>query len=125
MKFAHFLRAYPTADIPARTRHGASIIHMILNNLDPAVAQFPQELVTYGGNGQVFSNWAQVCDSNCKQKGCSLQLLLQWLLIDKWKQKVVFLKIKSPKPLSQPKAQTLMQPDHIGLFIQPDHSRFV
>lgn len=33
---------------------------MILNNLDPCVAQFPQELVTYGGNGQVFSNWAQV-----------------------------------------------------------------
>ncbi|XP_021941777.1 urocanate hydratase-like isoform X2 [Zootermopsis nevadensis] len=32
---------------------------MILNNLDPQVAQFPQELVTYGGNGQVFSNWAQ------------------------------------------------------------------
>jgi len=32
---------------------------MIMNNLDPAVAQFPQELVTYGGNGQVFSNWAQ------------------------------------------------------------------
>ena len=34
---------------------------MILNNLDPKVAQFPEELVTYGGNGQVFSNWAQVC----------------------------------------------------------------
>ena len=35
-------------------------MHMIMNNLDPHVAQFPQELVTYGGNGQVFSNWAQV-----------------------------------------------------------------
>lgn len=33
--------------------------HMILNNLDPAVAQFSQELITYGGNGAVFSNWAQ------------------------------------------------------------------
>ena len=33
----------------------AAIIHMLLNNLDPAVAQFPQELVTYGGNGQVCS----------------------------------------------------------------------
>ncbi|GBN31573.1 Urocanate hydratase, partial [Araneus ventricosus] len=32
---------------------------MIMNNLDPKVAQFPHELVTYGGNGQVFSNWAQ------------------------------------------------------------------
>ena len=30
-----------------------------MNNLDPRVAQFPQELITYGGNGQVFSNWAQ------------------------------------------------------------------
>ena len=52
-------RAYSIDDIPATTRHGAAIIHMICNNLDPAVAQFPQELVTYGGNGQVFSNWAQ------------------------------------------------------------------
>lgn len=32
---------------------------MIMNNLDPAVAQFPHELVTYGGNGSVFSNWLQ------------------------------------------------------------------
>ena len=32
---------------------------MIMNNLDPQVAQFPEELITYGGNGQVFSNWAQ------------------------------------------------------------------
>ena len=54
-------RAYPLDDIQANTRKGASIIHMILNNLDPKVAQFPEELVTYGGNGQVFSNWAQVC----------------------------------------------------------------
>lgn len=53
-------RAYPIDQIPARTRHAAAIIHMILNNLDPCVAQFPQEIVTYGGNGQVFSNWAQV-----------------------------------------------------------------
>ena len=52
--------AYGLGDIKAKNRHGAAIIHMILNNLDPKVAQFPQELVTYGGNGQVFSNWAQV-----------------------------------------------------------------
>ena len=56
----HTLRAFSIEDIPCRTREGAAIIHMILNNLDKAVAQFPQELVTYGGNGQVFSNWAQV-----------------------------------------------------------------
>ena len=53
------LYAIPTDQIPAKSRHAASIIHMLLNNLDPKVAQFPQELVTYGGNGQVLSNWAQ------------------------------------------------------------------
>ena len=58
--FLPLYRAYPVDEIPARNRHAAAIIHMILNNLDPCVAQFPQELVTYGGNGQVFSNWAQV-----------------------------------------------------------------
>ena len=52
--------AYGLGDIKAKNRHGAAIIHMILNNLDPKVAQFPQELVTYGGNGQGFSNWGQV-----------------------------------------------------------------
>ena len=53
-------RAYPLRDFPARSQQAAAIMLMILNNLDPQVAQFPQELVTYGGNGQVFSNWAQV-----------------------------------------------------------------
>uniref|UniRef100_A0AAY5ELF1 urocanate hydratase n=1 Tax=Electrophorus electricus TaxID=8005 RepID=A0AAY5ELF1_ELEEL len=54
------MRAYPINQYPCETRHAAAIMHMIMNNLDPDVAQFPQELVTYGGNGQVFSNWAQV-----------------------------------------------------------------
>ncbi len=54
------LRAFPLDSIPARCRQSAAIVHMILNNLDKRVAQFPEELVTYGGNGQVFSNWAQV-----------------------------------------------------------------
>ncbi|KAL1790570.1 urocanate hydratase [Sigmodon hispidus] len=53
------MRAYPIDQYPCRTRAAAAIMHMIMNNLNPAVAQFPQELVTYGGNGQVFSNWAQ------------------------------------------------------------------
>jgi urocanate hydratase len=53
-------RAYPISEIPATSRQAAAIMHMIMNNLDPCVAQFPQELVTYGGNGQVFSNWVQV-----------------------------------------------------------------
>ncbi|WP_324023987.1 urocanate hydratase [Maribacter sp. BPC-D8] len=44
---------------PAQTSHAAAIMLMIQNNLDPAVAQHPQELITYGGNGAVFQNWAQ------------------------------------------------------------------
>ncbi len=46
-------------DYPARSRQAAAIMLMIQNNLDPAVAQHPQELITYGGNGAVFQNWAQ------------------------------------------------------------------
>ncbi|XP_029457230.1 urocanate hydratase isoform X2 [Rhinatrema bivittatum] len=53
------MRAYPIGKYPCKTRQAAALMHMIMNNLDPSVAQFPQELVTYGGNGQVFSNWAQ------------------------------------------------------------------
>lgn len=53
------MRAYPIDKYPAKTKKAAAAMHMIMNNLDPKVAQFPQELVTYGGNGQVFSNWAQ------------------------------------------------------------------
>ncbi|XP_044307069.1 urocanate hydratase [Varanus komodoensis] len=53
------MRAYPIHEYPCKTKHAAAIMHMIMNNLDPEVAQFPQELITYGGNGQVFSNWAQ------------------------------------------------------------------
>lgn len=44
---------------PARTQAAAAIMLMIQNNLDPAVAQHPDELITYGGNGSVFQNWAQ------------------------------------------------------------------
>ncbi|CAE7446822.1 Uroc1, partial [Symbiodinium microadriaticum] len=51
--------AIPYADIPGKTRDARAMTHMILNNLNPEVAQFPQELITYGGNGAVFSNWAQ------------------------------------------------------------------
>ncbi|XP_053553057.1 urocanate hydratase-like [Bombina bombina] len=53
------MRAYPITEYPCKTIQAGAIMHMIMNNLDSAVAQFPQELVTYGGNGQVFSNWAQ------------------------------------------------------------------
>lgn len=47
-------------EAPCKTLEARAMLHMILNNLDPRVAQFPQELITYGGNGAVFSNWAQV-----------------------------------------------------------------
>ncbi len=53
------MRARSIDDYPARCRQAAAIMLMIQNNLDPAVAQFPYELVTYGGNGSVFQNWAQ------------------------------------------------------------------
>ncbi len=53
------MRARPVEEYPARCRQAASIMLMIQNNLDPAVAQHPQELITYGGNGTVFQNWAQ------------------------------------------------------------------
>eukprot|EP00697_Spironema_sp_BW2_P014128 gnl/Spiro4/4503_TR2234_c0_g1_i4.p1 gnl/Spiro4/4503_TR2234_c0_g1~~gnl/Spiro4/4503_TR2234_c0_g1_i4.p1 ORF type:complete len:584 (+),score=59.85 gnl/Spiro4/4503_TR2234_c0_g1_i4:393-2144(+) len=53
------MKGYPLQCYPARCPQAAAIMMMIMNNLDPAVAQFPHELVTYGGNGSVFSNWAQ------------------------------------------------------------------
>jgi len=53
------MKAYPLDWYPARSRQAAAIMLMIQNNLDPAVAQHPHELVTYGGNGTVFQNWAQ------------------------------------------------------------------
>lgn len=51
--------ARPIDAYPARSQQAAAIMHMIQNNLDYAVAQHPHELITYGGNGAVFQNWAQ------------------------------------------------------------------
>lgn len=51
--------ARPIDQYPARSKQAAAIMLMIQNNLDPAVAQHPDELITYGGNGAVFQNWAQ------------------------------------------------------------------
>jgi urocanate hydratase len=51
--------ARPVDEYPATSKHAAAIMLMIQNNLDPAVAQHPDELITYGGNGAVFQNWAQ------------------------------------------------------------------
>lgn len=51
--------ARPLEEYPYLSRQAAAIMLMIQNNLDPAVAQHPDELITYGGNGAVFQNWAQ------------------------------------------------------------------
>ncbi|MFZ4547040.1 MAG: urocanate hydratase [Bacteroidales bacterium] len=51
--------ARPIDHYPAKCQQAAAIMMMIQNNLDPAVAQHPHELITYGGNGAVFQNWAQ------------------------------------------------------------------
>ena len=53
------MRAHSLDEYPAKIPEAAAIMLMIQNNLDPAVAQFPHELITYGGNGSVFQNWAQ------------------------------------------------------------------
>ncbi|WP_053990614.1 urocanate hydratase [Mangrovimonas sp. TPBH4] len=53
------LYARPISEYPAQCSQAAAIQLMIQNNLDPAVAQHPEELITYGGNGAVFQNWAQ------------------------------------------------------------------
>ena len=51
--------ARPIDEYPSKSVQAAAIMLMIQNNLDPAVAQHPHELITYGGNGSVFMNWAQ------------------------------------------------------------------
>ena len=51
--------ARPINDYPYKSMQAAAIMLMITNNLDPAIAQHPHELITYGGNGAVFQNWAQ------------------------------------------------------------------
>jgi len=53
------MKARAIADYPAKCQQAAAIMLMVENNLDPAVAQHPEELITYGGNGAVFQNWAQ------------------------------------------------------------------
>jgi urocanate hydratase len=53
------MRARAIDEYPAETPQAAAIMLMIQNNLDNAVAQHPEELITYGGNGTVFQNWAQ------------------------------------------------------------------
>jgi urocanate hydratase len=51
--------ARPISEYPGKSEQAKSVMMMIQNNLDYAVAQHPHELITYGGNGAVFQNWAQ------------------------------------------------------------------
>ena len=53
------IKSYPLDSYPVKSKQAASIMLMIHNNLDNRIAQFPHELITYGGNGAVFQNWAQ------------------------------------------------------------------
>ena len=56
---SYSMYARPIDEYPAKSRQAAAIMLMIQNNLDPAVAQHPHELIIYGGNGAIFQNWAQ------------------------------------------------------------------
>jgi urocanate hydratase len=58
-KPSYEIRARHLSEFPHRSKQAASIMLMLSNNLDNAVAQHPYELITYGGNGAVFQNWAQ------------------------------------------------------------------
>jgi len=51
--------ARPISEYPGKSEQAKAVMLMIQNNLDYAVAQHPHELITYGGNGAVFQNWAQ------------------------------------------------------------------
>ena len=53
------IHARPIDEYPHKSEQAAAIMLMIQNNLDPAVAQHPHELIIYGGNGAIFQNWAQ------------------------------------------------------------------
>ena len=56
---SYAIKARPISDYPAKTPQAAAIMLMIQNNLDVDIAKHPHELITYGGNGAVFQNWAQ------------------------------------------------------------------
>ncbi|RUT73586.1 urocanate hydratase [Ancylomarina longa] len=53
------MMAHPISEYPGKSEQAKAIMLMIQNNLNYAVAQHPHELITYGGNGAVFQNWAQ------------------------------------------------------------------
>ena len=71
------MRAYPISEYKTNIVEGAATILMIMNNLDRRVAQFPEELVTYGGNGQVSalnSVYTSQCCSYFVMKLCFITI---------------------------------------------------
>jgi len=56
---AYKMHARNIHEYPHKSIQAAAVMLMIQNNLDPSIAQHPHELITYGGNGAVFQNWAQ------------------------------------------------------------------
>ena len=59
LKPSYEMHARPLKEYPFKTKQAGAIMLMIQNNLNKEVAQHPHELITYGGNGSVFQNWAQ------------------------------------------------------------------
>ena len=59
LKPSYEMHARPLEEYPFKTKQAGAIMLMIQNNLNKEVAQHPHELITYGGNGSVFQNWAQ------------------------------------------------------------------
>ena len=55
----YIIKARHIEDFPHKSKQAAGIMMMLSNNLDYDIAQHPHELITYGGNGAVFQNWAQ------------------------------------------------------------------
>ena len=66
-------------EYPAMSKQAAAIMLMIHNNLDPAVAQHPEELITYGGNGAVFQNWASSNRTDAFKGEC---VWMNWRMLD-------------------------------------------
>ena len=86
--------ARPINEYPGKCQQAKAIMHMIQNNLDYAVAQHPHELVTYGGNGAVFQNWAQYALTSTQICFSSLFLLSLFSLFRLLKHYLVYLSLR-------------------------------
>ena len=77
----HEMKARHLDDYPHNSRQAAAIMMMLQNNLDYTVAQHPHELITYGGNGAVFQNWAQYRPLALNKLSEEISLLLITVLV--------------------------------------------